>query len=236
MPNICPYCELEFKSKHQLQGHYRICSAVSNNTMPLMHDGITIRKLYDMVQILTKQQEKMKLKIRRLESSNRKIKKKISIMEYINENYKEKPYDFSNWQGKIKIQNSELKEVITNGFASGVSKILIRENMNYISTLKAFNEKSETLYVFNNDKWMVMTDQMLKALCLIMIPKLLIKFESVEKNIFADKAGTQETEKYSRARHRIYGEGKIDKNIKAIKKIIYKNLRMPIRNITKEYI
>ena len=54
MPNICPYCELESKSKHQLQGHYRICSAVSNNTMPLMHDGITIRKLYDMVQILTK--------------------------------------------------------------------------------------------------------------------------------------------------------------------------------------
>ena len=149
MPNICPYCELEFKSKHQLQGHYRICYNVSNNTMSLMHDGITIRKLYDMVQILTKQQEKMKLKIRRLESSNRKINKKISIMEYINENYKEKPCNFSNWQGKIEIQNSELKDVITNGFASGVSKILIRENMNYISTLKAFNEKDQTLYVFN---------------------------------------------------------------------------------------
>lgn len=236
MPNICPYCELEFKSKHQLQGHYRICSAVSNNTMPLMHDGITIRKLYDMVQILTKQQEKMKIKMKRLESSNRKIKKKISIMKYINENYKEKPCDFSNWQGKIKIQNSELKDVITNGFASGVSKILIRENMNNISTVKAFNEKDQTLYVYDNEKWTVMTDEMFKGLCLIMIPKLLMKFASVEKNIFADQAGTQETEKYSKARHRIYGEGKIDKNIKAIKKIIYKNLRMPVRNITKEYI
>mgnify|MGYP001296300142 CR=1 FL=1 len=236
MPNICPYCELEFKSKHQLQGHYRICSAVSNNTMPLMHDGITIRKLYDMVQILTKQQEKMKLKIRRLESSNRRIKKKISIMEYINENYKEKPYDFSNWQGKITIQNSELKDVITNGFASGVSKVLIRENMNHISTLKAFNEKDQTLYVYNNERWTIMTDEMFKSLCLIMIPKLLMKFASVEKNIFADKAGTRETEKYSKARYKIYGEGKIDKHIKAVKKIIYKNLRMPIRNITKEYI
>ena len=236
MPNICPYCELEFKSKHQLQGHYRICSAVSNNTMPLMHDGITIRKLYDMVQILTKQQEKMKLKIRRLESSNRRIKKKISIMEYINENYKEKPYDFSNWQGKIKIQNSELKDVITNGFSSGVSKVLIRENMNHISTLKAFNEKDQTLYVYNNERWTIMTDEMFKSLCLIMIPKLLMKFASVEKNIFADKAGTRETEKYSKARYKIYGEGKIDKHIKAVKKIIYKNLRMPIRNITKEYI
>ncbi len=236
MPNICPYCELEFKSKHQLQGHYRICSAVSNNTMPLMHDGITIRKLYDMVQILTKQQEKMKLKIRRLESSNRRIKKKISIMEYINENYKEKPYDFSNWQGKITIQNSELKDVITNGFSSGVSKVLIRENMSHISTLKAFNEKDQTLYVYNNERWTIMTDEMFKSLCLIMIPKLLMKFASVEKNIFADKAGTRETEKYSKARYKIYGEGKIDKHIKAVKKIIYKNLRMPIRNITKEYI
>lgn len=189
-----------------------------------------------MVQILTIKVEKQALKIRRLESSNRKIKKKISIMEYINENYKEKPFDFSNWQNKIQIQNSELKEVITNGFASGVSKILIRENMDYISTLKAFNEKTDTLYVFNNEKWMILTDEMLKSLCLIMIPKLLMKFASVEKNIFADNEGTKETEKYSRARHRIYGEGKIDKNIKTIKKIIYKNLRIPIRNIKKEYI
>ena len=178
----------------------------------------------------------MKLKIRRLESSNRRIKKKISVMEYINENYKEKPYNFLNWQNKIQIQNSELKEVITNGFACGVSKILTRENINHISTLKAFNEKSGTLYVFNNDKWMIMTDEMLKGLCLIMIPKLLMKFASLEKNIFADKAGTRETEKYSRARHKIYGEGKIDKNIKAIKKNLYRNLRIPIRNITKEYI
>lgn len=189
-----------------------------------------------MVQILTKQQEKMKIKIRRLESSNRKIKKKISIMEYINENYKEKPYDFSNWQGKITIQNSELKDVITNGFSSGVSKVLIRENMSHISTLKAFNEKDQTLYVYNNERWTIMTDEMFKSLCLIMIPKLLMKFASVEKNIFADKAGTRETEKYSKARYKIYGEGKIDKHIKAVKKIIYKNLRMPIRNITKEYI
>ena len=236
MPNICPYCELEFKSKHQLQSHYRICSNVSNNTMPLMHNGITIRKLYDMVQILTKQQEKMKLKIRRLESSNRRIKKKISIMEYINENYKEKPYDFSNWQSNIKIENSELKEVITNGFAAGVSKVLIRENIGHISTLKAFNEKDQTLYVYNNERWTIMTDEMFKGLCLIMIPKLLMKFASVEKNIFADNSGKRETEKYSRARYKIYGEGKIDKHIKAIKKITYKNLRMPIRNITNEYI
>lgn len=189
-----------------------------------------------MVQILTKKVEKQELKIKRLESSTRRIKKKISIMEYINENYKEKPCDFLNWQNKIQILNSELKEVITNGFACGVSKVLIRENMNYISTLKAFNEKSGTIYVFNNDKWMVMSDEMLKGLCIIMIPKLLMKFASLEKNIFADKLGTRETEKYSRARQKIYGEGKIDKNIKAIKKILYQNLRIPIRNITKEYI
>lgn len=236
MPNICPYCEIEFKSKQQLQSHFRICSTVSNHALPFMHNGITTRKLYEMVQILTKKVEKQELKIKRLESSTRRIKKKISIMEYINENYKEKPCDFLNWQNKIQILNSELKEVITNGFACGVSKVLIRENMNYISTLKAFNEKSGTIYVFNDDKWMVMSDEMLKGLCIIMIPKLLMKFASLEKNIFADKLGTRETEKYSRARQKIYGEGKIDKNIKAIKKILYQNLRMPIRNITKEYI
>jgi len=236
MPNICSYCEIEFKSKQQLQSHFRICSTVSNHELPFMHNGIGIRKLYEMVQILTKKVEKQELKIRRLETSTRKIKKKISIMEYINENYKEKPYDLLNWQNKIQILNSELKEVITNGFASGVSKILVRENKNYISTLKAFNEKSGTLYVFNNDKWMIMTDEMLKGLCLVMVPKLLMKFASLEKNIFADKSGTRGSEKYTRARQKIYGEGKMDKNIKAIKKIIYQNLRMPIRNITKEYI
>ena len=236
MSNICPYCELEFKSKQQLQSHFRICSTVSNHTLPFTHNGIGIKKSYEMVQILTKKVEKQELKIRRLESSTRKIKKKISIMEYINENYKEKPSDLLNWQNKIQILNSELKEVITNGFASGVSKILVRENKNYISTLKAFNEKSGTLYVFNNDKWMIMTDEMFKGLCLIMVPKLLVKFASLEKNIFADKSGRRESEKYSRARQKIYGEGKMDKNIKAIKKIIYQNLRIPITNITKEYI
>ena len=102
--------------------------------------------------------------------------------------------------------------------------------------MKAFNEKDQTLYVYNNDKWMVMSDEMLKGLCLIMVPKLLMKFASLEKNIFADKKGTRETEKYGKARHKIYGEGKINKHVKQIKKIIYKNLRIPIRNITKEYI
>ena len=236
MPNVCPYCESEFKSKKLLESHFRICSTVSNHTVPWMHNGITMNKMYDMVQILLKEQEKMKLKIKRLESSNRKINKKISVMEYVNENFKEKPCDFSNWQNKIKIQNSELMDVITNGFASGVSKVFIRENMNYISTMKAFNEKDQTLYVYNNDKWMVMSDEMLKGLCLIMVPKLLMKFASLEKNIFADKKGTRETEKYGKARHKIYGEGKINKHVKQIKKIIYKNLRIPIRNITKEYI
>ncbi|RZD41553.1 MAG: hypothetical protein CXT73_04750 [Methanobacteriota archaeon] len=236
MPLICPYCNKEFKLKNKLQSHFRICSTLSNNTPDFMYEDVTIKQVYKMLQLSLKKQEIMETKIKKLERTNQKITKNINIISFLNENVES--LDYYEWIKNIEISKEELYDVIAKGFSEGVANILTNaDNDMKNSPLKAFNEKSHLIYINNNQNWEELTNDTLKNICLRMVPKLLDKYIYMENDIFADKTGTKDTEKFSRIRLTLYGNGKIDIHVKAIKRKLYLNLKSPVSKIlTKKYI
>ncbi len=138
----------------------------------------------------------------------------------------------------IEISKEELYDVIAKGFSEGVANILTNaDNDMKNSPLKAFNEKSHLIYINNNQNWEELTNDTLKNICLRMVPKLLDKYISIENDIFADKTGTKDTEKFSRIRLTLYGNGKINNHVHVIKRKLYLNLKSPVsKMLTKKYI
>jgi hypothetical protein len=236
MSLICPYCNAKFKIKSELNRHFRICSTLSNNTPDFIHEGITIKQIYLMLQLSLKKQEKMENRLKKLERTNKKITKNINIRTFLNENVKSP--DYYEWVKNIEITKEELYEVIAKGFSEGVTEILTKAyNDAQNPPLKAFNEKSHLIYINNNQKWEELTNDILKTICLRMIPKLYDKYMSIEKDIFADKKGGENADAYSKTRLILYGSGKIDSHVKSIKRKLYLNLKSPVSKIlTKKYI
>ncbi len=201
-----------------------------------MYEGVTMKQIYQMLQLSLKKQEKMEKRVKKLERTNKKITKNINIRTFLNENVKS--LDYYEWIKNIEITKEELYEVIAKGFSEGVTEILTNAyNDMQNPPLKAFNEKSHLIYINNNQNWEELTNDTLKNICLRMVPKLFGKYMSIEKDIFADKNGDENADTYSKTGFILYGNGKIDIHVKAIKRKLYLNLKSPVSKIlTKKYI
>jgi len=227
----CPCCSKVFKTKQQQQKHYKVCSVLSYDPRDEMSNGITINRLFDMVTIMAKNQKKMKLRIQKLERKSKKIKHNVNLLEILNERVESE--DYWEWIKNLEISKEGLDNVIVNGFQVGITDILTQAIYNENSPFKAFNEMPNRIAIFTNKetKWKELTDDMMKSICNMLVPKLLFKFMEIEKNIFADEDGSKDTEKFGQIRRILYGNGKISKHAKIVKRKLYNNLKMPASSI-----
>jgi hypothetical protein len=163
-PMYCEFCGKCYKTIVNLNKHILLCEVVNRslnkttNNPNLINENIpSPETMYKIIESLTMKYNKLEEKMEQLQKWVDKKKKKINIIEWLNENDKIKPlYDFDSINDKINIiiTQKTIDYLFTNSFYDTVNEIMTTFYSNQDNNsipLFAFNQKANLIYVFNKN-------------------------------------------------------------------------------------
>ena len=162
-------------------------------------------------------------------------KKKINIVDWLNEN-EAVPSPFEEFIKRIKIGRRYLEYLFKNDYIICIINIiqdLLPLDQSEKNTIKAFEQKNNTLFVYTKEKWIIMSDEILQKLVNIIEKQLLDEFvkwqienkDKMKEDDFAIKYATNVKKIMggNLTREQVYSRVKLD---------LYKYLKVNIKNIT----
>lgn len=165
-PMYCEFCGKCYKTIVNLNKHILLCEVVNRSLnkhidKPINENLPSPENMYKIIESLTIKYNKLEEKMEQLQKWVDKKKKKINIIEWLNENDKTTPsYTFNSIFDKINITQTAVDFLFTNSFYDTVNEILSNfynnnhnssNQDNNIIPLFAFNQKANQIYVFNNN-------------------------------------------------------------------------------------
>jgi len=97
-------------------------------------------------------------------------KRKVNIVEMLNTKYNPFPVSYIQWFNSIKINRTHLEMVFEMDCVLGISAILElllpspHNNEENTLPIKCFSQNENILFIFNNDKWDIMPDELFNEL------------------------------------------------------------------------
>ena len=179
----CKYCNRFYTRKQAYEKHILCCEILSINheEHKLKLEDIddtppNIVKLYEIIKELTYKQAKQEKEIENLKQFVNKTKKKLSIIDWLNENCK-KNVAFDIFIKNIRIERKHLEYIFKydfiNGFIYIFQEIL---PLNIDLPIRCFDQKSETFFIVKNDNWLVMTGLEYEEMIDIINRKIIVEF------------------------------------------------------------
>uniref|UniRef100_A0A6C0IFP0 Uncharacterized protein n=1 Tax=viral metagenome TaxID=1070528 RepID=A0A6C0IFP0_9ZZZZ len=161
-PMYCEFCGKCYKTIVNLNKHILLCEVVKRSINKHTDNPIdksineklpSQENMYKIIETLTIKYNKLEEKMEELQKWVDKKKKKINIIDWLNENDKIQPtYEFDSIFDKINITQKTIDYLFTNNFYDTVNEILVNfYNSNPEIPLFAFNQKSNIIYVFNKN-------------------------------------------------------------------------------------
>ena len=162
--NLCGFCGKSFKRKTFYEQHIILCEQLYNSR--LMNederneefDLPTQKELYGLLRNLTLKYDELLDEVHSLRSYVEKQKKKINILEWLNENC-HPPEDYVEWVHSLVISDEMLQNTFKYGVVHGIVD-LIMENMPLENVknhpIKCFQQKQFIFFRFRNGKWSTM--------------------------------------------------------------------------------
>ena len=164
----CEFCGKCYKTIVNLNKHILLCEVVNRSLnkpgkidKPINENLPSQETMYKIIESLAMKYNKLEEKMEQLQKWVDKKKKKINIIDWLNENDKINPlYDFDSIIDKLNITQTAVDFLFTNTFYDTVNEILsnyYNNNNNNCNPennaipLFAFNQKSNLIYVFNNN-------------------------------------------------------------------------------------
>ena len=143
----CPNCLKIYKKKGSYENHIFKCEREIENS----NNKETIPRLFEMIEKLIENQNKMQLEIENLKANLNRKNKKINVIDWLNEKEEIKG-DFTDDWNNIKLTEEDLYIIFDKGFVKGIAEIL---NNNFIKfeTVKCFNEKKQLIYIYKSKNW-----------------------------------------------------------------------------------
>lgn len=155
---ICKFCGKCFKRKTYYEKHVLLCERIDQNKkIKPTNESFDLIESKDYKKILMdvlKQQEVFKKQIQELMQYNYHVRKKINVLEWMNNNISCKQ-KFSQFIDEITIQKNELNYIFQNNLQEGMLYIL-KNNMEHDSPCKCFDVKKE-IYIYE-DTWELLTE------------------------------------------------------------------------------
>lgn len=194
----CEHCFKEFKKQGFYKKHISICEIVNSREKD---DKFNIEfcneDMVSLVKMLLKKQKKMESELQSLKMLFKKTNSKLTLLEWINENYKEH-IAFDVWLNNLEINDSNIEFIFDNTLLDGLFEIVTSnifiENDN--SPLLSFIQKSNSLYVFMNNKWQLMDNKYFEKVIDSINSKIFKKFNNLQsQNKFTDEQYTDNVRK-----------------------------------------
>ena len=147
---VCKNCSKVYQRDSAFQKHKLTCIK--------SREDIENLNLKDVVLQLIKKNEKLENDILELQRWVNTKKKKIVIIDWLNENIKPN-FIFSDFIENIKIDQYELDIIFENNIIEGIVEII----NNYLQRcevypVKAFEQKDNTLYIYTETGWKLLTN------------------------------------------------------------------------------
>ena len=165
-PMYCEFCGKCYKTIVNLNKHILLCEVVNRSLnkhvdKPKNENVPSPETMYKIIESLTIKYNKLEEKMEQLQKWVDKKKKKINIIEWLNENDKLTPsYEFDSIIDKLNITQTAVDYLFTNSFYDTVNEILSNfynsnnsnsNQENNVIPLFAFNQKANLIYVFNKN-------------------------------------------------------------------------------------
>jgi len=239
--NRCGYCRKSFTRKNFYNKHVVLCESLHKSKYKSNCDAEeklslpSQMDLYKIVLDLTEKYDKLNNEMKTLRNYVERTKKKINILEWLNENYKNIDL-FDNWIKTIKISDSQLENTFKFGYIDGVYLILQHNfPLNNVEKhpIKSFDQKRNIFFSNTAEGWIMMEETNVMNIIRNINCKLMIKFsewkkeheEQIENNDrFYDKyvdymkiilgGNLTKEQSYKKIKHKLYDYLKCDlKNI-----------------------
>jgi hypothetical protein len=234
----CSSCRRDYRSKIYYNRHVSVCELMSKSVKDRQieneerDDTPTIRVLYDVILELTNKIINMEKKIKDLSKWADLKKKKINMVEWLNENHSTERKNWKDFLLEIKVERSHLEHLFKTDYTSGILKVL-QDFLPTDQTIKAFDNKVNILFVYcDENKWSILTDHMFQELINIVVKQLLNEFviwqtenaDRMDQDDFAIKYAMNVKKMMggSLTREQVYTKVKLD---------LYKYLKVNIKNI-----
>ena len=175
----CACCNRDFKHKPQYSEHIISCKFLKgrakerNTVLDLEDDDIpNSRMLYELVKSLALKCNTLEEKVKNLQDTSRRDKRKIDIIQYLNANQKPN-ITYKKWQKSLEVKQGHLDSTINQNIISGVCSIIRDCLLETISNLPiaAFSHKHNMFYVYESKSpgettgsWSMMTEESINNL------------------------------------------------------------------------
>ena len=182
----CPHCQRSYQRKTFYDRHVAVCNilckskrdraldAEEQSDMPTMHD------LYKVVMEMTLKYNALEQKFKDMEKFVNIKKQKLDIVVWLNAKYSTATaVDYMTWFNTITVKREHLDVLFQTDYVNGVVKALLdalhREDD---SPVRAFNEKPNLFYIFQNreKQWSIMDDECYLKLMYLLDKKFMIEF------------------------------------------------------------
>lgn len=183
----CGFCSRQYKRKSYYIRHMNICEYLYKNKREReieneeLDDTPDLRTLYEIILELTNKNILLEKKVDKLTKLVNYKNNDFNYIDILNNNYSNCTtfYDFIN---SISINSIDIDVIFNNKIINVITiifkNILSKDNV----PIKAFKQKSNTLFVYN-DKWCIMNNELITILLSNICKKILNIIIKWQKNI-----------------------------------------------------
>ena len=239
----CPYCSKCYTRKFYYNKHVEVCKIIINNTKTARErileqqettDTPTIRELYELVMYLSQRLTNFENSLNKVKQWTETRKRNLNIIDWLNNNYSI-TLDFHTWKDNININRVHLDTIFQHGHIQGIIYLFhefLPLNNEANLPIKAFDQKDNTLFIYEDAQWRVLTITELEALIQVIAKKILNEFviwQNETKHLMTDE---KFVDTYLQNARTVMGTAlSKDKIITSIRRDLYKHLNLNLRNI-----
>ncbi len=216
----CKYCQKKYKRKTMYEKHIIVCKIHNTSLRDIETDAIDVydtKTLSKLVITLYKKVDDLEKKLK-----NNVPDKNINIINWLNEN--ERPdFSFKEWIKTINIDEATIKNIIKRDYINGLTDLLDEYINNSGIPLKAFDRKVNELYIYENDMWSIMNNEIFTNFINTLSRNVLnVGINTITTDIDLSREMATNVKKITG------GNFKNDKIISVIKKDIYTKIKINI--------
>lgn len=228
-------CGKEYTRLKNFQEHRALCEMLKvsgNENVEYLHDIPSQLDMWLTMKVIMRQNQNLEKEIKNLKSWVNKQKKKLCLIDWLNEKYNPAT-DYLTWARGVELNEEDLYMVFEHNFVGGVMHILTRLLYNNnASPIKAFDQKLNTLFVYFDGKWGIVDNDNFKILIRIIHRKLYTQLNLYnKKNEHCVNDISNNDAWYKNVSNVMGGNLNYDTSIKKIRLKLYNQLKYNLKSV-----
>jgi len=241
----CSCCKREYQRKLFYDKHILLCHLMMTKSVAEMKKDDeeqagtpTVRVLYEIILEMNAKMVKMEARLDEYAKWVETRKRKLNIVEWLNNKYNGYPTSYTSWFNSIKISRVHLEMMFEMDYVPGVVAILemlLPAEHRETLPIKCFDQKDNIIFIFHEDKWQIMSVELFDTLIMSLSKKLISEF-IVWQNEHSDQLESDDfAATYAKNLKRVMGGNTgIELLGLRVKKELFKYLKVNLNNAVVE--